>query len=442
MRVLLISTNRLRPTQTSEWLPVEPLGLAYVAAGLRNAGHEVQFLDLCFVERQDAAIVDVIERSVPDVIGISLRNIEMMAYFQNVSFLDELQSAVDICRHHSDARIILGGSGFSIMPAQLLRHTGLDLGIVGEGERSLPDLLSRLELDQDYSDIPGVVQVVDDQVQFTPPDRNQDISNLLAPARDLIDHSQYVRAGGTVNLQTKRGCPFKCIYCTYPLIEGTNVRCRRPDEVAEEFRVIDSEFGVKEAYVVDNQFNYPLDHAKEVCEKLVALRDEIKVWWSCMLNPGYLSEELVLLLRLARCTMVDLSIESASDRVLDSLGKNFSTGEIRNAITLLKKYLLPFTTWILLGGPGETKETVQETLGFLAELEVPSVLFSIGLRVCPGTEIERLMRGDGRIGEGDDLLGSVFYLSMSAEELAELVLPYCKGRKGWRIAALEHPDES
>jgi radical SAM superfamily enzyme YgiQ (UPF0313 family) len=441
MKVLLISTNRLKPTPTSQWLPVEPLGLAYIAAGLRNAGHEIQLLDLCFVEQQDAAIVGLVEKFAPDVIGISLRNIEMMAYFQNISFLDELRSTVNICRHHSDAKIILGGSGFSIMPAQILRFSGLDLGIVGEGERSLPELLSRLELAQDYSDIPGVVQVVGDKVLFAPPDRNQDISTLLTPARDLIDHSRYVKAGGTANLQTKRGCPFKCIYCTYPLIEGTRVRCRRPEEVAEEFRLLNSAFGVKEVYVVDNQFNYPLDHAKEVCEKLVDLRDEVKIWWACMLNPGHLTEELVLLLRLARCVMVDLGIESASDKVLSSLGKNFGTGEIRNAIKLLRKYRLPFSTWILLGGPGETKKTVRETLEFLVESEVPNVLFSIGLRVCPGTRIEQLMRGEGKLGEEDELLDPVFYLSMSAEELAELVLPYCRGRKGWRIAAFEHPGD-
>lgn len=439
MRVLLISSNQIGPTQISGWVPVVPLGLAYVAASLRNAGHQVELLDLCFVGKQDAAIVDAIKRLQPEVIGISFRNIEMMAYFQNISFLGELRWVVELCRQHSMARIVLGGSGFSIMPGQILRYTGLDVGIVGEGEWSLLELLTRLECSLDYSDVPGVVRIEDNSVHLTPPTHNHDLTDLPAPARDLIDHSPYIKAGGIANLQTKRGCPFQCIYCIYPLVEGKNVRCRPPEEIVDEFRELNHRFGVSVAYIVDNQFNYPPEHAKEICEGLISIRDEVKVWWSCMVNPGYLSEELVFLLRLARCAMVELGIESASKSVLSNLGKNYTVQEVRNAIMLLKEYRLPFNTWVLFGGPGETEETVKETLEFLVELEVPRVLFSIGLRVYPGTKIERLMLDEGRINPEIELLDPVFYLAMDAEAIVELVRPYLYGRKDWHIAALRHP---
>jgi radical SAM superfamily enzyme YgiQ (UPF0313 family) len=437
VKVLLISTNRLKPTRSLQWIPVAPLGLMYIASSLRQAGHDIELLDLCFIDRPESAVVDALTSYRPDVIGLSFRNIETMAYFHNVSFLDGLKSVIDVCRTHSTGKIILGGSGFSVMPLEILKYTGTDLGIIGEAERNLPQLLSRIENKKDYSDIPGIVSLDNGCLHGTPPDHTWPIDDLSPPARDLIDHDRYVQGGGTANLQTKRGCPFECIYCTYPLIEGRNVRCRPPVQVAEEFRNIYERHGLKHVYIVDNQFNYPPEHAQSICEELIAIRDDVHVWWECMLNPGFLNEKLVFMLKMARCRRIDLSIESASDTVLRNLGKNFCVQDIRNAIHLLKEYKIAFGTWILFGGPGETKDTIRETLNFLADLAVPEVLFSIGLRVCPRTRLEKTMRRSGAITEDQDLLNPVFHLSLNPEEIVEIIKPYCLKHKDWRIAAFE-----
>lgn len=437
MNVLLISTNQLKPSRSLQWVPVSPLGLMYVAASLRRAGHEIELLDLCFIDRPESAVVDALLRFQPDVIGISFRNIETMAYFHNVSFLEDLKTVIDVCRKHSTGRIILGGSGFSVMPFEILKYTGTDLGIVGEGEHALPELLRRLESNEDYHDIPGVVRLYNGRIQGTPPDHTQPIDDILLPARDLIDHESYMRGGGTANLQTKRGCPFRCIYCTYPVVEGSDVRCRAPRRVGEEFRHLYERHGIKQAYIVDNQFNHPLEHAQSICEELIAIRNKINVWWECMLNPGFLDEKFVFMLKMARCRRVDLSIESASEPVLRNLGKNFTVQDIRNAISLLQEYRLSFGTWILLGGPGETAETIEETLSFLADADVAEVLFSVGLRVCPRTRLERMMRRSGEIEEDQDLLNPVFFLSMNPNEIVELIKPYCSKHGNWRIAALD-----
>ncbi|MCX5753906.1 MAG: cobalamin-dependent protein, partial [Candidatus Krumholzibacteria bacterium] len=275
MRVLLISSNSLKPSPQLPWVPVEPLGPAYVAAGLRAAGRDVEFLDLCFVEDRRAAVREAIARSRPDVVGISLRNVDLMAYFNPLSFVGELEDIVDECRRRSAAPVILGGSGFSVMPGELLRFTGADAGIAGEGEWSFPRLLDRIERGEGYADVPGVVLPSAGERGFEMAGAAfESLDRGMRPARDLVDGARYRAAGGSASIQTKRGCPFGCIYCTYPIVEGAAVRCRPPGEVAEEFRELFDRHGVRNAYVVDNQFNYPPSHAAEVCERLIAKRDE------------------------------------------------------------------------------------------------------------------------------------------------------------------------
>ncbi len=440
MRVLLISSNSLKPSARVPWVPVEPLGLAYVAASLRRAGREVEFVDLCFAEDRRAAVRDAIARSRPDCIGISLRNVDLMAYFNPLSFVGELGEIVDECRERAAATIVLGGSGFSVMPRELLRFTGADAGVAGEGEWSFPLLLERLERGEPYDDVPGVVTArPGESAPPAPPAAFHPLEGHPRPARDLIDGARYRAAGGTANIQTKRGCPFGCIYCTYPIVEGAAVRCRPPEDVAEELRELHERDGVREAYVVDNQFNYPPDHAAAVCEQLIARRDTCRIRWSCMANPAHLSDELALLMRLARCATVDLSIESGSDAMLESLGKGYAVSDVERAIRALKDNRLPFGTWVLFGGPGETGATVRETLEFLAAEDVPDVLFSIGIRVCPGTRIERIARDEGAIDGRTNLLDPVFYLALDAREIAAEVEPYLAGRPGWRVAAQARP---
>lgn len=442
MRVLLISTNQLGPSRECRWVPVEPLGLAYVAAGVRRAGHEVSLLDLCFAPDPALALIEETRRFDPDLIGVSFRNVEMMAYFRNTAFCEDLRAVITLCREHSDAPVVLGGSGFSVMPLQLMRFTGADIGIVGEGEWSFPAVLAGLESGSDIAGIPGTVRVECGELRFDPPDHAGDIAALPAPARELIDHRRYVESGGRANIQTKRGCPFNCIYCTYPLVEGPRMRCRPPEDVASELRTLWERYGARDVYVVDNQFNHPLDHAKAVCMEWLAMRDEVKVWWTCMLNPGYIDDDLVFMLRASRCAMVDFGIESATDRILRALGKNYTREDIGRAVGLFGKYGLPFNTWVLFGGPGETEETVRSTVEFLDRIDVPRVLFSIGIRVCPGTAIERMMRDRGAIAAADDLLEPIFHCTPDAWTIAGIVEPYCTGREGWQIAAFRHPGGS
>ena len=136
MKVLLVSVNREKMPS-----PVFPLGLAYIARALREAGHSVEAIDLCFSEDVQQELEGVLQRFQPQVIGLSLRNLDNLTYPNPISYLKEVEEIVQICRRLSPAKRVIGGSGFSLAPQELLAHLDIDFGIVGEGEESFDSTL-------------------------------------------------------------------------------------------------------------------------------------------------------------------------------------------------------------------------------------------------------------------------------------------------------------
>ncbi len=139
MRVLLISPNiEMLPD------PVAPLGLAFLSSALKSAGHEVRCLDLCFEENIEQALEKAVSGFSPEAIGLSLRNIDNVAYPESVSYLPFFKKVVERCRLFSSSPVFLGGSGFTLMPEAILNFLEADGGIAGEGEEAFPRVLGGL----------------------------------------------------------------------------------------------------------------------------------------------------------------------------------------------------------------------------------------------------------------------------------------------------------
>ena len=226
-RVLLISANRCtRPDA------VFPLGLAHLSAALRQAGHEVAWLDvLTGLER----LPEVLSTWRPDYIGISLRNVDDVLIRKQETFFGDVASLSATLRQQTRCPIILGGSGFSIFPEQLLRLTGADYGICGEGEAALVALLVALENGGELSRVPGLLFWHDGAIRVNAASAGTFDAELSEADRPAAITAHYLAAGGMLNVQTQRGCGFRCSYCTYPLIEGRRHRGRPPELVAAEF---------------------------------------------------------------------------------------------------------------------------------------------------------------------------------------------------------------
>jgi radical SAM superfamily enzyme YgiQ (UPF0313 family) len=424
MRILLISPN-------TEMLPdpVFPLGLAFLGGALERSSHEHQVLDLCFVEDYGEALEKAVTDFGPEVIGLSLRNVDNVAYPNTHSYLPFYRKVVSHLKKLTSAPIVLGGSGFSLMPRPIMNDLEADYGIVGEGEIPLILFLDQLELGQSPDKVPGVITAHSNKTpkEITP--QRFSMQDIIMPRREKLANEAYLRFGGMGNVQTKRGCTFSCVYCTYPLIEGSEIRLRSPKQVGEEIQHL-YEQGVDNVFVVDNVFNFPPHHAHSVCKEILQRNLEVK--WSCYLNPQFVTESLLSLMKESGCSGVEFGTDAGSDSVLKRLGKSFTTEEIRRASELCHKVGLSSCHSLIFGGPGESKESLQETFTLMDEVSPTAVIAMVGIRLFPGTKLADFASPEDLLIEDDSMLKPTFYLAESVRPFVlDMLYEHVKENKNW-----------
>ncbi len=383
-----------------------PLGLGLVAAAARRAGHVVNFLDLLPAEDPVAAVKDAVESYGPEVIGISIRNIDDQNAQAPRFLLEKTRSVVDACRATSRAPVVLGGAGYSIFPIEALAYLGADFGVRGDGEEVFIALLDRLGRKVDVHGLPGV------HVAGEPADAGRaSVANLdtlplwdeaLSTCADPMDQELWVP------IQSRRGCPNDCSYCSTSHIQGRFIRCRSPRLVAEAAERIARQ-GYRRFFFVDNSFNIPEAHAFELCRRLSEISP--RVTWRCILYPQILREKLVEAMAEAGCVEVSLGFESGVPRILRAMNKRFSPDEVRRTSDLLASHGIRRFGFLLLGGPGETRETVEESLAFAESLHLDNLRITIGIRIYPGTPLARRAAAEHVILSDADLLVPRFYLT-------------------------------
>ena len=245
---------------------------------MRSTGTAVDTLDLCFLDALRPALDDKIRSTEPEVVGISLRNLDSSSYPLNTSYIDDYKRLVDAVRELTTAPVVLGGAGFTVMPTTIMEYLGADVGVVGEGEMAFPWILERLSRREpimsthDYRCEP-----VNGGVCVNPIARIKDLDITGVPMRQRFDMDAYYQRGGALNIQTKRGCYFECIFCSYPLIEGSKVRMRTAKAVVDEIQALREEFQIRHWFFVDNIFNMPIRHAKDICEEIARARPRHRV---------------------------------------------------------------------------------------------------------------------------------------------------------------------
>jgi len=408
-RVLLVSANRERQPY-----PVVPNGLACVASALHQAGHEVRFLDLCFERDPIAAAGRAARQFSPSIIGVSVRNIDNSDAIALRHYTPDAKAIFAALRDAAPAaKIIAGGAAFGVAPEALFRDFGVDYAVAGDGERASVALVDALARGDEVRAIPGLVRSVEGTVHFSPPGEDADLDALPSPSlHKWIDLRRYERNGATIPIQTKRGCVYKCVYCTYRNVEGWGYRLRDPERVADEIEELWKKTGVRSFDFVDSTFNSPPGHAIEVCEAIS--RRKMKVHLDTTnFTPATASEELLTAMRHAGFRTLGITAESASDAVLEKLEKGFTAAKVRDVAERVEKAGIR-TLWIfLVGGPGETERTLEETLAFAASRLVrgDAVYLTVGLRIYPGTTLHRIAIAEGVVSRESTLLDPTFYFS-------------------------------
>ena len=425
-RVLLVNPNRMRP-------PVAPIALDYLASSLAGSGFEVDLLDLCFCPNtEDFAreIEGYFASKSAFAVAITLRNTDDTSLVTRDFFIPRLKEIIDCIRAHTSAHIILGGSGFSIMPEDILKYYDLDLGIWGEGEYSLPLLLEKMMGGEDYHGVPGLVYRVTEGFHLNAP-KYIDLNSMPAPERNAVDNRRYFLEGGMGSIEAKRGCPRRCIYCADPLTKGRRVRRRSPRSVVDEIEAL-LQKGIDHFHFCDSEFNLPPAHAGEICREIVSRGLASRVRWYAYCSPAPFSEGLATLFRKAGCAGINFGVDSANERMLRTLERDFTVEDVARTAQLCHQQGIVFMYDLLLGGPGETRDSLGDTIEKMKWLSPFRVGASLGVRIFPGTRLAAMVRRQGPVEQNPNLRGvrdekfftPVFYLSSA---LGEDALGYLAG---------------
>ncbi len=433
-RVLLINTN----TEKTPY-PVPPIGLGLIAESLKSR-YSVKVFDGTF--SGGTGLETEIADFKPDFVGLSIRNHDNLSMRNPERYVAKvIGEFLDPVKRSTRAPVILGGAGFSVMPESLMEETGADFGVVGEGEDAFHALLGALERKRDPSGIPGVVSAGNPRPWEAPcpPPRA-----MLGPSRihEWIDVTPY-RARGSYPMQTRRGCMRRCVYCSYPLIEGADPRFRTADSVAGEIAAVRSALGGMTIEFVDSVFNEPDGRVEEICAEI--LRRGLSGAMRTMgVNPRGATGGMFRAMKDAGFVQIDMTPDSASPAMLESLGKGFSIRDLEAAAAGVLEATLPVMWFFLFGGPGETDSTFRETFDFIDRHVGPEdmVHVSAGLRIYPGTRLREIAVQEGVIGASDMLSAPVFYVSKGVGgpgRLMDMILEACSSRPNcvpaWETAA-------
>lgn len=219
----------------------------------------------------------------------------------------------------------------------------------------------------------------------------------------------YWKKSGMLNIQTKRGCPYKCIYCTYPLIEGSKVRTLNADKIIETLSELYFNKNINYVFFTDSVFNINDSFNIELAEKI--LKKGLKIKWGAYFSPHGLDKQMLQLYASAGLTHIEFGTESLSDTTLKNYGKHFTVQEIINISNLCNDIGIYFSHFLILCGYGETEKTIDE--GFENAKHFNNTVFFpyIGMRIYPGTRLQELSINDGVILPEDNLLDPVYYLA-------------------------------
>ncbi len=399
MRVLLI--NPL----IREWAKPNcvPLGLCYIAACMQREGTEVEIYDINALRPSTDEIERHIAAAEYDWAGIG----GIITTYRYVKWLVELLKEA-----HPDKPVVVGGALGSSVTETLLTRTRADIAALGEGERTVVDLCRALESGADLAGVRGIACKADGEVRVN--ERQPiiaDLDTLPMPARELVPMDVYVRnpvgapnrnkwADGTAaaeirttNFMATRGCPYKCIYCYHDFL-GYKYRTRSPADVIAEMKTVHRTYGVGYVHFIDDEFMLKRPFVTGFVEEM--RRWNSGVTWGCQGRVNLVDEEILTAMAGAGCVHVNYGIESGSQKMLDLMKKQVTVEQALRALELTRKVFGETDISLMVGLPGETPETIAETVEFCKRADVaPQVIFFA--TPYPGTELYEMAREAGRI---------------------------------------------
>ncbi len=403
--------------------PVFPLGLASLAASIPQ--HETKLFDTNTVTDPFNRLSDLAADFNPEIIGISLRNIDSTNKKKVVFYYKWLKDIIAAAKAGCSARIVLGGSGFSMFAEQIMKEQqDVDFGVYLEGEQVFAQLLDNLDAPQKVA---SVFYRQDGKVCFTGKAPSAELKNTSVPRWDalsLAPYQEHQEWRDAIGVETKRGCSLSCIYCIYGFLNGRRYRLKAPERVVDEIEFLVQKHGVSSFTFVDSIFNVPLSHAQAICQEIIVRK--ISASWSAWFSESTFEPEFIHLVKQAGCNHVIFSPDGFSNAVLKKLGKKISTKHIIRSLYHLRQHKeLEVGYNFFKNPPGQN---LYNFIGmflfcFLAKLIMGKrVHFEFSeMRIEPHTELYRIARQEGVITEEQDLLLPTYYTNRRTAFLNSLI---------------------
>ncbi len=379
----------VNPPQFSNY-PQPPMGLILIAAVLESKGYSVNLIDANFLGLKPADIMPLLGDT--DVLGLT-------------SMTPTVSRAIDIAREvkveKPDLPVIMGGPHATLLPDETMAVAPeVDIIVRGEGEESFVNLLTALEDRRSLENVRGITYRKDGVVvNNSPSPEISDLNSLpflayhLIPLKSYKPHPPHGRAFPFAVLITSRGCPYDCGYCSKPVF-GKRFRGQSPARVADEIAWLKEKYGIREIAFYDDSFTLDMDRAFKICEELI--RRKLNIIWSCETRVNLVDATLLRKMKQSGCYSISYGLESGSQEILDVIDKGTTLEQAEKAVRYTREAGIHAIGYFMIGSPGETPDTIKQTIRFAKKLKVDFAQFSI-TTPFPGTRLYDLyLEGGGK----------------------------------------------
>ena len=386
MKAYVTLVNPPYPSGAHQHPPFTPLGLGYLAAVLEQNEYKVDVIDCQAAKLLYEEFKSEIGKRQPNIVGVTSTT---LTYKSGLRIVKIAKEAFPNCL------TIMGGSHVTFWDENALKECPeLDVVVRKEGENTLLEIVQRLEAGKSFHDVIGTTCRKDGKIVKNP-DRPyiKDLDSLPFPAHNLWP-LETLRKYGTIvyPIMASRGCVFWCDFCTAVRMFGRKYRMRSPKNVVDEIEFLHKTYGANQFTFYDDAFTVDQDRTAEICHEIE--KRKLKIKWDCETRVDMVTKDLLLKMREAGCIAIWFGVESGSQRVIDAMGKGFSLTQTMNAFQWAKHAGLMTVAGVILGFPGETKESAMETIKLVEKINPDDVGYYIATPY-PGTPMYELVKEKG-----------------------------------------------